>query len=55
MPLVLDSVRPDAKVYTDELKSYTGLAKHGYDHQRVNHRAKVYVSGNVHTNTIEGF
>lgn len=27
----------------------------GYKHLRVNHSAKVYVRGNVHTNTIEGF
>jgi hypothetical protein len=26
-----------------------------YKHQRINHSSKVYVRGNVHTNTIEGF
>lgn len=46
---------PHATVFTDEAKGYTKLADHGFKHRRVNHSAKVYVSGNVHTNTIEGF
>jgi len=29
--------------------------REGYDHRRINHSAKVYVMGDVHTNTIEGF
>ena len=28
---------------------------HGYEHRRINHSAGVYVMGDVHTNTIEGF
>ena len=27
----------------------------GYQHRRINHSAKVYVAGDVHTNSIEGF
>ena len=27
----------------------------GYQHRRINHAAKVYVMGDIHTNTIEGF
>ena len=27
----------------------------GYRHGRINHSERVYVSGDVHTNTIEGF
>lgn len=27
----------------------------GYQHKRVHHEAKVYVSGDAHTNTLEGF
>ncbi len=26
-----------------------------YEHHRINHSAKIYVMGHVHTNTIEGF
>lgn len=38
---------------TDESNIYWELP--GYPHERVNHRAKQYVVGAVHTNTIEGF
>lgn len=55
MPHVERRVLPATTVYTDELKSYNGLAARGYFHERVNHSENVYVSGTVHTNTIEGF
>jgi transposase len=55
VPLVVERIMPDATVFTDESRGYSGIGKRGYVHHRVNHRAKVYVSGNVHTNTIEGF
>ena len=32
-----------------------GLANVGYRHKRVQHAAKVYVDGDAHTNTLEGF
>jgi transposase len=48
-------VLPASTVYTDELKSYSDLQGLGYTHERVNHSQGVYVSGDVHTNTIEGF
>jgi transposase-like protein len=38
---------------TDENPSYKSLT--GYNHQTVNHSARQYVVGAVHTNTIEGF
>ncbi len=55
MPLIGEHVLPAACVYTDEAPVYESLAKHGYEHRRVHHKAKVYVDGDVHTNTIEGF
>jgi len=55
IPHVEARVLPASTVYTDELKSYNGLTRAGYQHSRVNHTAGVYVSGDVHTNTIEGF
>jgi transposase len=55
MPHLTKKVLPRETVYTDELKSYNGLTAAGYRHDRVNHSQQVYVSGNVHTNTIEGF
>ena len=48
-------VLPSATVYTDEHKAYDTLTKRGYAHRRINHSEHVYVSGEVHTNTIEGF
>lgn len=46
---------PSTTVYTDEWRAYNFLGKAGYIHERVNHTEKVYVSGDCHTNTIEGF
>jgi transposase-like protein len=45
----------DSTLYTDE---YVGFDKPGETfaaHHRINHSEKVYVSGDVHTQTIEGF
>jgi len=55
IPLVAQHVMPRSIVYTDEWKPYRALGKSGYFHDRVHHASKVYVSGDVHTNTIEGF
>jgi transposase len=55
MPIVEKKVLPETMVYTDELKSYDGLGEKGYRHERIPHAEQVYVVGNVHTNTIEGF
>ncbi|HEX9532029.1 MAG TPA: IS1595 family transposase [bacterium] len=55
VPLVRQHILPASAVYTDELPAYTGLKKAGYDHKRVHHAAKVYVQGDAHTNTIDGF
>lgn len=54
-PLIREHVTQDALVFTDEARHYRLLKGDGYDHSTVNHSAKVYVDGNVHTNTIEGF
>ena len=48
-------VLPLTMVYTDEYPSYGRLADRGYSHRRIRHKAGVYVQGDVHTNTIEGF
>ena len=55
LPIVLDKVLPASTVYTDELSSYNALTAHGYRHERVQNAEKVYVSGDAHTNTVEGF
>jgi transposase len=49
-------VLPESTIYTDEWNGYRGLEKiNGYDHRRINHAQGVYVMGDIHTNTIEGF
>lgn len=55
LPIVKEHVLPKTMVYTDEFPVYDTLSEHGYKHKRVHHASKVYVSGNAHTNTIEGF
>jgi transposase len=55
LPHVETKVLPKSVVYTDEWKSYDGLDGMGYEHKRVQYSQKVYVSGDAHTNTIEGF
>ena len=47
-----DHVAPDAKVYTDDHKSYGGLP---FDHESVKHSISEYVNGMAHTNGIESF
>lgn len=41
-------------VYTDELPNYRSLRRL-YEHKRIHHAERIYVAGDVHTNTIEGF
>jgi transposase len=47
-------VLPGSMVFTDDWSGYDKL-RGSYHHRRINHSARVYVSGDVHTNTIEGF
>ena len=54
-PIIKKNVEKGSTVHTDELKSYTGLSKPGYEHETVNHGAGEYVDGDCHINGIEGF
>ncbi len=49
------SVKPATTVYTDDAKVYRKLPLHGFEHHRINHSENVYVSGDIHTQNIEGF
>ena len=53
--LIKEHVLPRSTVFTDTFRSYNGLDARGYTHERINHSEGVYVVGEVHTNTIEGF
>ena len=54
-PIIRANVERGSTVHTDELKSYTGLDKAGYEHETVNHGAGEYVSGACHVNGMEGY
>jgi transposase-like protein len=57
MEVIKEKVLPKSTVFTDDFCIYDDLDRHRneYRHRRINHSAKVYVMGDVHTNTIEGF
>jgi transposase-like protein len=55
LPHVINHVIPASTVFTDEMHAYDPLKQNGYDHKVINHSEHVYVSGDIHTNTIEGF
>ena len=55
VPLIKRRALPKSKVYTDEFPTYDYLNEHDFKHERVHHTAKVWVAGDAHTNTIEGF
>lgn len=54
-PFIKSKVLPRSTVYTDDFTTYRALGREGYHHERIAHSERVYVSGNVHTNTVEGF
>lgn len=51
---VIEWVRPEAIVYTDEWPAYNFAGRHFAAHSRINHSV-TYVDGTTHTNTVEGF
>jgi transposase-like protein len=55
-PKVREYVLPGSMLFTDDFHAYKGLGTRGeYTHKRINHSARVYVKGDTHTQTIEGF
>ncbi len=54
-PLIRANIIPNSNVYTDEFPVYNKLKRLGYSHSTVNHGLEVWVDGDAHTNTIEGF
>jgi transposase len=53
--MVKEYVLPESTVFTDDFSGYDRLKGHGFTHHRINHSAKIWVMGDIHTNTIEGF
>ncbi len=52
---VHEYVLQGSNLYTDEYPGYSMMSKRGYNHRTVLHKSKIYVQGDVHTQTIEGF
>jgi transposase len=42
-------------LFTDEYSAYKAIAAGYKGHRRIKHLAKVYVDGDAHTQTVEGF
>lgn len=55
MPLIESNIEKQARVYTDEFSIYDRLKRIGYKHDTIKHKARVYVQGDIHTNTIENY
>ncbi len=57
LPIVAERVLPASIIYTDSFTSYDNVHRmsNDYRHERINHTAGIYIMGNVHTQTIEGF
>jgi transposase len=48
-------VVPDSMLFTDEWGGYNTVGKKMRAHRRIRHAERIYVDGDVHTQTIEGF
>ncbi|MHB8468164.1 MAG: IS1595 family transposase [Gaiellaceae bacterium] len=55
LPATREYVLPGSMIFTDDWQPYKGLRRYDYTHRRINHSAKIYVDGNIHTQTIDGF
>jgi len=55
VPHLMRDIRDGSKIATDEGGAFEDLWKLGFQQGVVNHSAKEYVRGPVHTNTIEAF
>jgi hypothetical protein len=45
----------DSMIFTDEYPVYLGSDREFRGHRRIKHEAQVYVDGDTHTQTVEGF
>jgi len=57
LTMVREHILPSTTVFTDEFNAYDGIhaMSRGYEHKRIKHTEKIYVVGDIHTNSIEGF
>lgn len=52
---IYEHVLPSAMIFTDEWPTYKGLDKEYRGHRRIRHKERIYVDGESHTQTVEGF
>ena len=56
MPPIFEAIpSKSTTVYTDEFPMYDRLTWAGYPHKSIRHGDGIYVKGDTHTNTVEGF
>jgi transposase-like protein len=55
VPIVLDNIRRETRLHTDESRLYTFVGGAFRAHETVIHSHGEYVRGDVHTNSVEGF
>lgn len=55
LPIVKENIAKEARVMTDDAATYYNKLDSFKSHETVNHAAKEYVRGDVHTNTVEGY
>ena len=55
VPLIAEHVETGATIYTDEHSAYNRLEAVGFTHKKVIHSHQVYVDGDAHTQTVDGF
>ena len=53
--IATERILPESTVFTDDWVGYNDLGQAGYTHKRINHSEQVYVVGDIHTQTIDGF
>jgi transposase-like protein len=55
VPIVRNNIRREARLMTDQARHYVAVGKEFSEHGSVNHGVDVYVRGDIHTNTVEGY
>lgn len=51
---IQEFIVPGSMLFTDEHPGYSTAGK-GYQHRRIRHRDRIYVEGDTHTQSVEGF
>jgi hypothetical protein len=47
----MEFVLPESMIFTDEWHAYKAIGREFKSHRRIRHRSKIYVEGDVYTNT----